>query len=99
MKTPEHKHYLIKLANGRYLCHENSNTACIYRATDLNEMRYDLNITGGELVALTSDRKIEIYLGITYDNKDEGIDSSELIEELRGLSRHTSTLETYEKAL
>ena len=99
MNTPEHKHYLIKLANGRYLCHEKSNTACIYRATDLNEMRYDLNITGGELVALTSDRKIEIFIGVGYDNTDEGIDASELLEELRGMSRHTDTLVTYETAL
>jgi hypothetical protein len=45
MKTPEHNHYLIKLPNGRYLCRENSNTACIYRPSELNEMRYDLNIT------------------------------------------------------
>jgi len=99
MNTPEHKHYLIKLSNGRYLCHENSNTACIYRPTDLNEMRYDLNITGGELVALTQERKIEIFVGVGYDNKDEGIDASELLEELRGLSRYTNTLVEYETAL
>ena len=99
MKTPEHKHYLSKLANGRYLCHENSNTACIYRATDLNEMRYDLNITGGEPVALTSDRKHEIYLGVAYDNTDRGIDASELLEELRAMSRHADTLVTHETAL
>jgi hypothetical protein len=99
MKTPEHNHYLIKLSNGRYLCYENSNTACIYRATDLNEMRYDLNITGGELVALTSDRKIEIFVGVGYDNKDEGIDAAELLEELRGMSRHNDTLVKYETAL
>ena len=99
MNTPEHKHYLIKLSNGRYLCREKSNTACIYRPTDLNKMRYDLNITGGELVALTSDRKIEIFLGVAYDNKDEVIDASELLEELRGLSRYTNTLVTYETAL
>ena len=98
MKTPEHKHYLIKLANGRYLCHENSNTACIYRPSELNEMRYDLNITGGELVALTSDRKTEIFLGVAYDNTDKGIDASELLEELRGMSRHADTLVTYETA-
>lgn len=99
MNTPEHKHYLIKLSNGRYLCHENSNTACIYRPTDLNEMRYDLNITGGELVALTPERKIEIFVGVAYDNKDEGIDASELREELRYMSMHTDTLVAYETAL
>jgi hypothetical protein len=99
MNTPEHRHYLIKLPNGRYLCRENSNTACIYHPTDLNEMRYDLNITGGELVALTSDRKLEIFVGVAYDNKGESVDASELRDELRGLSRHTDTLVTYETAL
>jgi hypothetical protein len=99
MITPEHNHYLIKLPNGRYLCRENSNTACIYRPSELNEMRYDLNITGGELVALTSDRKIEIFVGVAYDNKHEGIDASELLEELRGMSRHTDALVTCETAL
>ena len=95
MKKPEHTHYLIKLKNGRYLCHEKTNTACIYRYSETERMTYDLNITGGELVALTSDRKIEIFVGVAYDNKDKGIDASELLEELRGMSRHTDTLATY----
>lgn len=95
MNIPEHKHYLIKLSNGRYLCHEKSNTACIYRYNETERMRYDLNITGGELVALTSDRRIEIFVGVAYDNKNEGIDASELLEELRVMSRYTDTLATY----
>lgn len=99
MNTPEHNHYLILLPNGRYMCVENSKIACIYHYTDLNSMRYDLNMSGGELVAFTKDRKKEIFLGLNYDNEEKSIDALELLEELRGIARYTNTLTTYERAL
>lgn len=98
MKKPEHTHYLIKLHNGRYLCHERSNTACVYRYTDVELMRYDLNITGGELVALTPARRIEVFVGVQYDNTNKIVDASELREELIGLSNCTNTYVNHKEA-
>lgn len=99
MTTLEHRHYLIQLSNGRYLCYENSQTACIYLRTEIERMRYDLNITGGELVALTPARKIEIFVGVAYDNEDKPVDARELLEELRGMSRHTNAPDVDEMPL
>lgn len=97
MKKPEHTHYLIKLKNGRYLCHENSKNACIYKYTETERLRYDLNMSRGELVALTPAREVEVYAGIQYDNTNRGINAMELREELIGLSNYTSTLGTYQE--
>lgn len=88
---PEHKHYLIKLPNGRFLCYPNTRRAIIYRNTDTNTMALDIASTNGELVAMTPEQETEIYLGVKYSNEREVVSADELREELIGLSKGGST--------
>ena len=79
----EHKKFLLELPNGKYLCHSGSREAIIYdRDRDQDQLRFDLDMTNGHLVALGKHQWHEIYNGMNYTNSTDNFDyTAELYEE------------------
>jgi len=84
----EHKKFLLELPNGKYLCHSGSKQAIIYdRDRDQDQLRFDLEMTNGHLVALGRPQWQEIYNGMKYSNNTDSFDYlAELYEEFIGMS-------------
>jgi hypothetical protein len=84
----EHKKFLLELPNGKYLCHSGSREAIIYdRDRDQDQLRFDLDMTNGHLVALGKPQWHEIYNGMKYTNNTDNFDyMAELYEEFIGMS-------------
>jgi|11BtaG_2_1085332.scaffolds.fasta_scaffold09653_3 hypothetical protein len=79
----EHKKFLLELPNGKYLCHSGSKQAIIYdKERDEDQLRFDLEMTNGHLVALGRPQWHEIYNGMKYSNSTDNFDyTAELYEE------------------
>lgn len=84
----EHKKFLLELPNGKYLCHSGSKQAIIYdKERDQDQLRFDLEMTNGHLVALGRPQWHEIYNGMKYTNNTDNFDYlAELYEEFIGMS-------------
>ena len=79
----EYKKFLLELPNGKYLCHSGSREAIIYdRDRDHDQLRFDLDMTHGHLVALGKSQWHEIYNGMNYTNSTDNFDyTAEFYEE------------------
>jgi len=77
-------HYVIQLKTGRYLCHSHSNVAVIYEHYD-PRLSFDLSLTNGKIVPITTPVSFEIYESGNYSNirLDEKKASEEFLDAAR----------------